>query len=471
MADDLDTAPEMSEADWDRTNARWHREGGAAEPDKNEVRPLTRPRRRPAPAAAPKPAKHGPAAELQTIPGGQSQADAPSGVAARQAEDQGVLHTSAAEKAASGAEGCDFAGAETFARKSKFRLEGFDTLQPGTLMWRVKGLWPAVGVCFVGGPSMAGKSFWMLDALANVRRGLPVLGRRSVPSGVIYVAAESPAGVRRRIAGLRSVIGPLGGGFDFIAQAPDLRNPENVENLRAVLREAQARQAALGIQLGIVCFDTLSAIIPGADENTSKDMSPVLTALQEMATELSVCIVVVAHVGKDETRGLRGWSGLLANADGLVMLESPQEEIRVGSVVKVKDGEAGDRFAFSLRRVELGADDDGDPVTTCVVQSEDAGPTKRSTRERRLSPKQALLLRAVHLCLEAGLGESVPVPEGLPPGTKGIHREKVKERARVEGYADDAAKPESTRRKLNGHITDLIGMGKLRVGGEYLWPI
>ena len=58
-----------------------------------------------------------------------------------------------------------------FSRRSKFTLEDFDTLQPGRLHWRVKGLWPAVGVCFVGGPSMSGKSFWTLDALAKVCRG------------------------------------------------------------------------------------------------------------------------------------------------------------------------------------------------------------------------------------------------------------------------------------------------------------
>lgn len=265
-----------------------------------------------------------------------------------------------------------FPGVETFSRRSKFQLEDFDTLEPGSLRWRVKGLWPSVGVCFVGGPSMSGKSFWVLDAMARVCRGEEILGRKSIPSGVVYIAAEGAHGVRNRIAGLRAKIGPLGAAFKFIGQAPNLTDPEDVDDLRGVLLEARAELAADGHELGIVAVDTLSASIPGADENSAADMSPVLHALQTMATELGVVVIVVAHTGKDEGRGLRGWSGLLANADGLIMLESPDNDLRAGTVVKVKDGKSGDRFGFSLEVVELDPDDDGDPVTTCVIQPENA---------------------------------------------------------------------------------------------------
>lgn len=361
-----------------------------------------------------------------------------------------------------------------FAREAalRFQVEDFDTLEPGSLRWRVKGLWPAVGVCFVGGPSMSGKSFWTLDAMAKVCRGTEILGRKSVPSGVIYIASEGAHGVRNRIAGLRSKIGPLGSAFKFIGQAPNLTDPKDVAALRAALLEAKAELQEGGHDLGVVAVDTLSASIPGADENSAADMSPVLHALQELAVELAIIVIVVAHTGKDEGRGLRGWSGLLANADGLVMLEAPDGDTRGGTVVKVKDGAAGDRFAFVLSAVEIGIDDDGERVTTCVVEpAEVDGQRRVGRRERRLSPKQELVLRSVRLCLDDGLGQVVPVPEGIRPGEPAVHRDRVKERARLEGYADDTAKPESVRRKLNEHLTDLIGLERLRAHGEYLWLI
>lgn len=275
----------------------------------------------------------------------------------------------------------DFPGAEAFARRSKFRLEDFDTLEPGALTWRVKGLWPAVGLCFVGGPSMSGKSFWTLDAMAKVCRGEPVLGRKAVRAGVIYIASEGAHGVRNRISGLRQKIGPLGSRFKFIGQAPNLTDPEDVDDLRAILMDAKAELEAAGHVLGVVAVDTLSASVPGADENSAQDMSPVLAALQTMAAELDCLVLVVAHTGKDETRGLRGWSGLLGNADGVIMLESPEGEGRVGTVLKVKDGPSGDRFGFALRQVELGHDEDGDPITTCIIEETDAPETTRPGRK------------------------------------------------------------------------------------------
>lgn len=265
---------------------------------------------------------------------------------------------------------------------SRFILEDFDSIQPPTSSARVKGLWPSVGVAFVGGPSMSGKSFWVLDALARVRRGEKVLGRKSVPSGVLYVASEDAAGVRGRIAGLRLDRGALGGGFDFIGQAPDLTSLEDVEDLKATIYQAKTKQAANGIALGVVAIDTLSASIPGADENSAADMSRVLRAVQELAIELEVLVLIVAHTGKDESRGLRGWSGLLANADGLIMLEAPEDGARGGTVVKVKNGASGDRFGFALRVVELGEDEDGDPVTTCVIDEADA-PEKGAKAGRK----------------------------------------------------------------------------------------
>ncbi len=77
--------------------------------------------------------------------------------------------------------------ADAFDRKSKYRLEDFDTLEPGSLTWRVKGLWPSVGLCFIGGPSMSGKSFWALDAMAKVCRGERLLGRKSIRAGCVYI--------------------------------------------------------------------------------------------------------------------------------------------------------------------------------------------------------------------------------------------------------------------------------------------
>lgn len=314
----------------------------------------------------------------------------------------------------------EFPAVEVFDRRpARFIRENFDDLEPGVSLERVKGLWPRTGVCFVGGPSMSGKSFWTLDALARVCRGEDVLGRRSVQAGCLYIAAEGAAGVRKRIKALRAKTGPLGGAFQFIGQAPNLCDADDLAELRDVIEQSKAELQAAGHDLGIVCLDTLSASIPGADENSAADMSPVLHALQDLAAELGLLVVVVAHTGKNEERGLRGWSGLLANADGVILLETPDGETRTGSVLKVKDGLSGDRFAFVLERVVLGLDDDGDEISTCIIQETDAPERRRpGRRASKAEGTGDLILSAFDRVLEA---RPRPVTgPGIPPGQSGV---------------------------------------------------
>lgn len=369
----------------------------------------------------------------------------------------------------------------------RFHREDFDTLEPGKLIWRAKGLWPDTGVCFVGGPSMSGKSFWLLDAMARVTLGEPVLGRKTVPCGVIYIAAEGAAGVRKRIKGLRQKVGPLGGRFDFIGQGPNLCDPSDVEALRLELVAAKDEMDARGVELGIVCVDTLSASVPGADENSAKDMSPVLTALQAMAGDLGVLVLVVAHTGKDETRGLRGWSGLLANADGLIMLEKPDdEEVRIGAVVKVKDGRAGDRFAFDLEEVELGQDDDGDPITTCVIRERDDAPALKAganARKKALTPDALNVLSALGRMIDEG--QTVPVPnvpgaplEGVAVKMRNLRTKSYDLGLRSGEEPDDlgdekAVKAWEERRKkaFERALSTLTTAGKVRREGDHIWAL
>lgn len=381
-----------------------------------------------------------------------------------------------------------FSTVETFDRRpARFIRENFDDLEPGIALERVKGLWPRSGLCFVGGPSMSGKSFWALDALARICRGEDVLGRRSLQAGCLYIAAEGAAGVRKRIKALRGKIGALDGAFQFIGQAPNLRDADDLAELREAIEQSKAELQAAGHDLGIVCLDTLSASIPGADENSAADMSPVLHALQAMAAELGLLVLIIAHTGKDETRGLRGWSGLLANADGVIMLEAPDGETRTGTVLKVKDGLSGDRFAFVLERVVLGLDDDGDEVSTCVIQETDAPERPRSGRR----PSKAggtgdLILSALGRVLE-DKPRDIRAP-GAPPEQQGVSAHDLRTMAfqiGVGGPSPDAPPDasEDERGKLGRKWSDqrrkdfkrgldhLLEDKTLRQEGELIWLV
>lgn len=226
--------------------------------------------------------------------------------------------------------------------------------------------------------------------MSRLARGEPVLGLRSNSAGVVYIAAEGAAGVRLRIQGLREATGTWSDNTSFIGAAPNLTDQADVDRLAARLGKIRAKFQSRGIRLGAVVVDTMSASIPGADENAAKEMSPILTRLQELAATLDLCVIVVAHVGKDADRGIRGWSGMFANADGVVRVMPHDEgDLRIVTVQKAKDAEAGQRHAFALKVVNLGLDDDGDPKTTCVVDWQESPPSGTRAGKRARTKQHA----------------------------------------------------------------------------------
>jgi hypothetical protein len=304
----------------------------------------------------------------------------------------------------------EYAPERTLAKASRFQDEDADFVCRRNAPWLVKGLWPRIGVCFVAGPSGSGKSFWVLEQISRIAKGQKVLGRRSVPSSSIYVAAEGANGVRARLEGLRLRSGAWGGQIRFVPDAPNLADNEDVAAFTKALLGIKEDIEKRGGHLGSIVVDTLSASMPGTDENSSKEMGSVLRVLQDLATKLEVCVIVVAHVGKEAERGIRGWSGQLANADGAITFYAPEEGgIRSGQVQKVKDGEAGERIAFCLEVIELGLDDDGDMVTTCVVAEMDTPPPRRTKKVKdKISPQAEMVLSAYRKLREEELPSPFP---------------------------------------------------------------
>jgi hypothetical protein len=376
--------------------------------------------------------------------------------------------------------------ADAFTTAPRFRLEDFNTLTVGAIFWLVKKLWPMVGVCFVYGPSGSGKSFWVLDICARICRGLLVLGRKSVAAGVVYIASEDPDGIRLRIEGLRKKIGALAEDrFKFIGNAPDLRDDDDLVALRAAILEARDLMASHGDRLGLVVIDTLSASTPGADENLAKDMGPVLWALQDLARELVLLIVVIAHPGKDEAKKIRGWSGLLANADGVIFIENLEgSDVRGGRIEKVKNGPAGASFGFRLERVVVGKDAEGEDIDTCVIQEADPPEPKKAGRKpTKASATGELILKALHLCLDYC---AVPVHAIGAIGLQGVEVRHLREEAYRIGLGPsepdippgaDAEEQRRARRSwqdkrkvdFDRGLQHELASGRLRQHGNVVW--
>jgi hypothetical protein len=360
-----------------------------------------------------------------------------------------------------------------------FICEPFDDIRARESKDLIKGLLPSDGIGFIAGPSGSGKSFLALDWCLTLANGGQILGHRTNKCGVIYVASEAPNGIKRRVEAWRQDTGTLGIPFSLIPQAIDLGDENQVRALVKQLKVEAGRFLEMGLCLRLIVIDTLAASIPSMDENSAADMSGIISNLALIGRELTSFVLVIAHTGKDESRGLRGWSGLFAGADLVIMLTRENRgggaEARIGEVVKFKEGVDGERFAFTLRPVVLRVDEDGDDVTSAVVAYEAAPIRKTGARAKQLN--QAAILT---LAVAKELAGPIPALAGLGTKIVGVSLDELRKAVFDRGLkaaeypGDDAPKVDrdrwagARRKAFQRAVEDLLTAERIGQDGGWI---
>ncbi|WP_080003499.1 AAA family ATPase [Burkholderia pseudomallei] len=290
----------------------------------------------------------------------------------------------------------------------RYRLQSADDLlNAPPLRWLVRGVLPATGFAAVYGPSGSGKSFLALDLCAAIAGGSEWFGRRVTAAPVVYVCLEGEAGLSKRAKAwsVRNKRG-LPGRLRFITQPLDLRQSSDIDDLSTAVLAAGGRG-------GLLVVDTLNRAAPGADENASTDMGEIIEASKELQRRTGGVVLLVHHTGKDGTKGLRGHSSLYAALDAAIEVNRSDDR-REWSIAKSKDDADGERTAFVLRVVELGEDEDGEPVTSCIVEA-DHGPAEVQRVKLPQGGNQRIALDALAdpLRKSADFGKGA-APEGRP---------------------------------------------------------
>jgi len=277
------------------------------------------------------------------------------------------------------------------------------------VQWRVKGVLPEQGLAAVYGPSASGKSFLVLDMLGAIAEGREWFGYRTKPCPVVYLALEGEAGIAQRMAAYKAARGSIPKGMRFVSAPFSLLAGGDVSQLAEAIKSA-------GFENGIVAIDTLNRAAPGADENSPSDMGAIIKGTAALRSLLGGLGLLVHHTGKDTSKGLRGHTSLFAALDGAIEVRRDGNGDRSWSAAKVKDGRDGEGHGFRLEIVDLGTDEDGDPITSAVIAP--VAVTNQVTR--RPTPRGANQTTAWNVLGPAfrASGESRPegVPDSLPYG-------------------------------------------------------
>lgn len=251
-------------------------------------------------------------------------------------------------------------------------------LSSDPIKWRIKGVIPESGIGAIYGQSGSAKTFIALDMAMNIASGSNWFGYRVKSCPVVYVCLEGEAGLSVRIKAWQQNGGTIPSGIMFIDQPLNLLNIKDVRDLVTAIKTHDASD-------GIVIIDTLNRAAPGMDENSSVDMGNAINAAKLIQQGVGGLVLLVHHSGKDSSKGMRGHSSLHAALDAAIEVKRSGDD-REWSVAKAKDGEDGKSHLFRLQVVDMGIDDDGDPITSCVIKAM-AGDRIKS---KQLTPAQQL---------------------------------------------------------------------------------
>lgn len=368
---------------------------------------------------------------------------------------------------------------------SKFHAVPWDRLDdPGPEHEWLIDDWITRGeVVMVAGPSQSGKSFLGLDLALAINRGVEWHGNQTLRGGVIYQAGEGGKGIRKRLKAYRQ-----GKGLHVSDRLPFVLLPSPVDlyasedQTNDLIAEIRHWAGTFDVPLELVVIDTLSAATPGADENSSKDVGPVLARCQRIARECGCAVMLVHHMNASGSK-VRGHTSILANLDSVIIVEieegkhdSRGRPLRVARLAKQKDGENGKRIRFVLEGVNLGQNARGKDVTSCVVAGPDDGvmagvETTGEVKGLKLTPQAEVFLRAVHQALDE-FGIDPPATVRVPRHIKVVEWGHVRNAFEALDFSDE---PDATKRaaairqaaKRHGEL--LMSREVIMKEGKFVW--
>jgi hypothetical protein len=312
----------------------------------------------------------------------------------------------------------------TPAIKSRFGAIALDQLDDHGKQfdWLVSGWLSSGDRSVLAGDSKAGKSFFALELALCIAFRRNLFGLPTKNGGVVYQVGEGLLGFKKRLRAWRAYYGA-----DFAREVPFRLLQRGIDIYRdfdqvdALIEEIQAHAASFDGPLRLVVIDTLAKASVGADENAVKDMGVVMRNVERINERTGAHVMLVHHLTKAGV--VRGSTSVYAGVDQVLILTRDEAtKLRTLTIDKQKDDEEGVSLSFELERVELGHDEDGRQVTSCVciaVSERDRVRREEELRGMRMSVALEVFVKAF---FEAEKRYGMPVPPQLdvPPNVRSV---------------------------------------------------
>jgi len=345
---------------------------------------------------------------------------------------------------------------------SRLALVPFYNIEVGTTgAYLVKGLIPREGLIVIWGPPKCGKSFWTFDLAMHIALGWTYRGRRIVRGPVVYVACEGAHGFKARIAAFRQRhLQDHDGDVPFYLVPARLSLVEEQQELIAEIRKPLGKTTPV-----VVVIDTLNRSITGS-ESSDEDMSAYVKSADAIVAAFNCAVLVVHHCGIEGTRP-RGHTSLTAAADAQLAVKRNANGNVTTKLEWLKDGPEGDEIHSRLEQIEVATDENGGPITSCVVME-----TDKSKSEKLLSPGQQVVFDALVKIVDKR--KDIPIGDEKPPKAGQSIAVPVEAwRAEFHRCASEGrvTKRDSMKRTFNRARNDLKRLGRVGFYADFAWLV
>jgi len=139
------------------------------------------------------------------------------------------------------------------------------------------------------------------------------------------------------------------------------------------------------------------------------------------------------------------------------------------TVVLAKDMAEGATLQSRLKVVDLGLDQDGDPITSCACVPAPDNAGAQAKAQAKTTPEQRRFLDILDIAITdapAGHKDTTKVPADVQATT----REMLKKYCVSEGWMDEA-ESNKARAKVSGMINTLAGKRLIGATDRYVWRV
>jgi hypothetical protein len=285
----------------------------------------------------------------------------------------------------------------------------------------------------------------------------------------VYFALERYALTERRFKAYRTRNNNKNAPVAVVPATIDLMDPRTVEDVVAVIRAVEEGTTE---KVVLVIFDTFAKLIAagGGDEDKAKDQGRVFANIQRLKDKVGCHVALIGHTGKDETRGARGSSAILGDADVMVTIGG-DAAVKTAAVIKANDAPEGPLFSFTSEAHHVGVDDDGDDITVHVVSPESVSAQPGASRLSRWPKSLKLVHEAIVAAHDVATDHRVagdgPTVKAVPvQAARAIHNQRYVSTG--EGDRAEAERKAWGRGLKAARAANLIS-GELAGGMELIW--